>query len=303
MRYAFSKALLKIAKKDNKVIFLTGDLGFNTFETLQKNLKNRFINAGIAEQNMVTAAAGLAYTGLKPWIYSITPFVTIKVLEQLRNDICFSKTNVKVVGLGGGYDYEVAGPTHHNLEDVGILSALPNMQVYIPAIADDVETVVRQMYKETGPTYLRLAKARPVAIKIKKYAGCRQILKGEQITVVVLGSIVDKAIEVALELNRKDKNIDLWSICRLPLDLPQPLLDSIRKTKCLSVIEEHVAAAGLGQFISRALHLKEIPINHFIHFYAKGYLSKKTGSRDYYLKQSGLDTESIIKVLRSLLND
>lgn len=303
MRHLFAKTLLEVAKKDNKVVFLTGDLGFNTFETLQKNLKERFINAGIAEQNMVTVAAGLAYTGFKPWIYSITPFVTIKGLEQLRNDVCLNKLNVKVVGLGGGYDYEVAGPSHHDLEDVGILSSLPNMKVYTPAIADDIEVVVNRMHKEKGPTYLRLAKARQMIMAIKKYEDCRHIMEGKRITAVSLGSIIDKASEAGLELNRHHKNVDLWSICRLPLELPQRLIESIRKTKYLCVIEEHVAAGGLGSFVSRAVHLRGVIIDRFIHFYAKGYQSKRTGSRDYYLRQSGLDTQSIIKVFKSLIND
>jgi len=301
MRYVFAETLNKIAKKDKKIVFLTGDLGFNTFETLRKDLGKRFINAGVAEQNMVTVAAGLAYCGFSPWIYSITPFVTIKVLEQLRNDVCFNKLNVKVVGLGGGYDYEVAGPSHHDLEDVGILSALPNMRVYAPAVIEDISIVVRKMHKENGPTYLRLAKARKIAIPLEKYDECRHVLEGKRITVVTLGTIIDKAIEVTLELNKKNKVVDLWSICKLPLDLPQGLLNSIRRTKCLCIVEEHVETGGLGQFISRILHLKEIPIKHFIHFYAKGYLSKRTGNRDFYLKESGLDKDNIIEVLKKYL--
>lgn len=301
MRHTFARVLDKIASKDKKIVFLTGDLGFNTFEILQKNLGKRFINAGIAEQNMVTVAAGLAYAGFKPWIYSITPFVTIKVLEQLRNDICLNKLNVKVVGLGGGYDYEVAGPTHHNLEDVGVLSALPNMVVYMPAIEDDLDKVVNKIFKENGPAYLRLAKARQIALTLGKYDDCRHILEGKRMTVVALGSIVDKAIEASLSLNKKSALIDLWSVCKLPQEFPDSLIGSIKKTKCISIIEEHVAIGGLGQFMSRLLLQKEIKIDHFVHFYAKGYISKRTGTRDFYLKESGLDKENIIKTLKKYL--
>src|SRR5258708_5014050 len=118
MRYAFAKIIEKIAQKDKKVVFMTGDLGYHAFEKLKAVMGNRFINAGVAEHNMVTAAAGMAYAGLKPWIYSIAPFVTVKVLEEIRNDVYLPNYNVKIVGLGGGYDYGIAGPTHHALSDV-----------------------------------------------------------------------------------------------------------------------------------------------------------------------------------------
>lgn len=298
MRYAFVEVFNKIAQRDKKVIFLTGDLGFNLFEPLKKNLGKRFINAGVAEQNMVTVAAGLAYVGFKPWIYSITPFVTIKVLEQLRNDICFPNFNVKIVGLGGGYDYEVAGPSHHAIEDVGILSALPNMHVYTPAFAEDVETVVKKIYLLKGPAYLRLAKARKISVSAKKYADCRRIIQGEKISLVALGTIIDKSVEVALSLNRKKPVVDLWSVCKLPVAPADELVASIKKTGCLAVVEEHVANGGLGQFLSRYLHINNIPINKFIHFYAKGYPSKYTGSRDFYLRESGLDKKNIERILR-----
>src|SRR3990167_8515564 len=119
MRYKFADNLLKIAKKDKKIVLMTGDLGAHLFEPLREELGDRFINAGVAEHNMVTAAAGMAYAGLKPWIYSIAPFVTVKVLEEIRNDICLPNYNVKIIGLGGGYDYGIAGPTHHAINEIG----------------------------------------------------------------------------------------------------------------------------------------------------------------------------------------
>src|SRR3989338_3456217 len=141
MRYLFGKYFQNIAEKDKKSIFMTGDLGFNAFEPLQEAIGARFINAGVAEHNMVTAAAGLAYAGFKPWIYSIAPFVSIKVLEEIRNDVSIPNNNVKIVGLGGGYDYAIAGPTHHILQDVSMILSLQNFKVYAPGFSEGIEEI------------------------------------------------------------------------------------------------------------------------------------------------------------------
>jgi len=297
MRKKLAEIVLAEAKKDKKIIFLTGDLGFNFFEGLRQGMGKRFINAGVAEQNMATVAAGLAYSGLKPWIFSIAPFVSLKILEELRDDICLNNSNVKIIGLGGGYDYELAGPTHHALEDVGVLLTLPNMKIYLPAVIEDVAEIIKKMNQEKGPRYLRLVRSRKVALSLNKFEACRQVLSGDKVTVLALGSIIDKAIEASLQFKGK---IDLWVIGEMPFRPTQKLLNSITKTGKLMIIEEHMATGGLGQFISLYLHKHNIKINNFIHLYAKGYVSKKTGSRDFYLKESELGVESIIKAINGL---
>lgn len=298
MRYSFSEAFGKIAKRDKKIVFLTGDLGFNAFEGLQKELGLRFINAGVAEHNMVTAAAGLAYAGFKPWIYSIAPFVSIKVLEEIRNDICLTGANVKIVGLGGGYDYAIAGPTHHATEDVGAILTLPNIKVYAPGFYQDVETVVKKIYEEDGPAYLRLTRAEETGIEVPAFRAFRRLKSGNKITVIALGSIINKVVEAC---SRFKSGLDLWVVSEIPFELKGGLEASIKRNKIVCIVEEHRATGGLGQYLARQLALKNIKLNKFIHLYARGYTSKKYGSRDFYLKESGLDSESIADSLRSLL--
>src|SRR5215471_4345776 len=141
MRDIFCRALVANSTRE-EFVFLTGDLGFKALEPLRDRMGPRFINAGVAEQNMICVAAGLAKTGLRPWVYSIAPFLYARAFEQIRNDICFPSLPVVLAGNGGGYGYGVMGSTHHALEDYGVLLSLPNLHAFIPAFDPDVSAIV-----------------------------------------------------------------------------------------------------------------------------------------------------------------
>ena len=164
MRKEFAKAMTAMATANEKIVFLTGDLGFMALENLQQAMGDRFINAGVAEQNMATMAAALAYDGFIPFIYSISPFITLRPYEQLRNDICLHNLPVKIIANGGGYGYGIMGSTHHNIEDIGSMRILPNMKVYVPFTGDDVgDGPAGICCSDDSPNYLRLnlASAQP----------------------------------------------------------------------------------------------------------------------------------------------
>jgi transketolase len=163
MRKEFAQAIIDVAKTNDKIVFLTGDLGFMALEGVKEALDDRFINAGVAEQNMATMAASLAYEGFLPFIYSISPFITLRPYEQLRNDICLHNLPVKVIANGGGYGYGIMGSTHHNIEDIGSMRILPNMKVFVPFTAEDVASSLHEMIADPSPNYLRLnmASAQP----------------------------------------------------------------------------------------------------------------------------------------------
>ena len=141
MRVQFCEAMVRRSVKP-EVIFLTGDLGFMALEPLQEAMGERFINAGVAEQNMISVSAALARQGLEVWAYSIAPFCYARPFEQIRNDISFHNLPVNLVGNGGGYAYGVMGPTHHAIEDYGVLLCLPGMSVYVPVFDEDLPAVV-----------------------------------------------------------------------------------------------------------------------------------------------------------------
>ena len=157
MRNALSKSLIALSERQ-KFVFVTGDLGFMALEGLREKLGPYFLNAGISEQNMVSVAAGVASENFPCWVYSIAPFVYARPFEQIRNDICNHKLNVKLIGNGGGYGYGVMGSTHHALEDYGILLTLPHMKIFIPAFSYDIEPSVSIMSKSSTPSYFRLGR-------------------------------------------------------------------------------------------------------------------------------------------------
>src|SRR6266851_2115208 len=157
MRNAFCSALVALSA-EKAFVFFTGDLGFMALEPLQRAMAGRFINAGVAEQNMISVAAGAASVGEQCWVYSIAPFLYGRPFEQIRNDVCLHDFDVKLVGNGGGYGYGVMGATHHAIEDYGVLCGLQNMRVHVPAFADDVAPILARMAADPHPAYLRLGR-------------------------------------------------------------------------------------------------------------------------------------------------
>lgn len=158
MRNRIVALIGEAASGDPNVLFMTGDLGFSVVENLQAQLGERFINAGIAESNMMTMAGSLGLCGFQPYVYSITPFVTARCLEQIRNDVCYHDVPARIVGIAGGFSYGTLGPTHHALEDATIMAALPNMTVFSPATVSELECLFRLSGQISGPIYYRLAR-------------------------------------------------------------------------------------------------------------------------------------------------
>src|SRR3954467_2325118 len=147
MRAEFAQAMLALFERRKDLAFITGDLGYMALEGVAQAYGERFINAGVAEQNAVSLAAGLARAGQLPWVYSAATFTVLRPYEQIRNDVCLHKLPVKLVGNGGGYAYGIMGATHHALEDIGALRVLPNMRIYLPLVAEDIADVVGLMVR------------------------------------------------------------------------------------------------------------------------------------------------------------
>lgn len=299
MKTEFSRAIEEIAKKDKKVFFLTGDLGYNAFENLIANVPQRFINAGVAEQNMVSVAAGMARMGLKPWVYSIASFLTLKTLEQTRNDVCHLHLPVKLVGNGGGYGYGIMGETHHLLEDFAIFSSLPGMKIYAPAFVEDVERIVMKMHLENTPSYLRLNLAPKTFIKLPPYAGLRHLSKGKSIVIVSIGTLIHNTME-AISLLGKKYTADLWCVTELPVTFSKDFFSSLKKIKKIVIVEEHTLPGGIGEKIFSELMRQKIFVDT-IHIYAKGYPSKRYGSHAFHLRESELDPKGIYQNMSALL--
>src|SRR5471030_1192006 len=159
MRDAFSNALVAAAKNDPKVLLLTGDHGYALFDAFRKSCPDQYINCGIAEQNMVGVAAGLAKAGFKPVVYGLSAFVPIRVLEQIKIDVCYENLPVVFIGDGAGVVYSTLGTSHQSTEDVAALRGLPNLAILAPA--DDLEMAecMAHALEAKGPVYLRMGKS------------------------------------------------------------------------------------------------------------------------------------------------
>ena len=286
------------AAADSSVIFLTGDLGFRALEPLRDRMGARFITAGVAEQNMVSVAAGLARSGLKPWAYSIAPFIYARPYEQIRNDVCLHDLPVRLVGNGGGYGYGVMGATHHALEDYGSLLALQNITVFVPAFAQDVIDSVRKLGDFPHPAYLRLGLAEESKdIVIPAYAPWRKIVRGDRAAVLGVGPVISKLIE-AVRNRAEGERPSVWVLSELPFaEMPAEFQEDIRRTGHLIVVEEHVETGSAGQMIAHAMLSMGEPPRQFSHRCARGYLSGRYGSQTFHRRECGLDAESIISDL------
>ncbi|MGA2880623.1 MAG: transketolase [Bryobacteraceae bacterium] len=300
MRKAFTDALVKYLSPA-RCVFLTGDLGFMALEGVRNAMQSRFINAGVAEQNMISVAAGLAKTGLSVWVYSIAPFCYARPFEQIRNDVCLHALPVRLVGNGGGYGYGVMGSTHHAIEDYGVLLTLPGMRAFVPAFDCDLDPIVARMETEgLSPAYLRLGLCElPAGFAPPAYAPWRRLLRGKGPVIIVVGPLAGNILKRLIGLDEALRP-DLWVVTELPLHadhIPADFIASLKSSPGLWLVEEHVAQGSFGHMVAAWILERSFPMCEFRHFTAKGYPSRRMGSQAFHRKESGIDGDSILQAL------
>ena len=304
MRSAFCNAMSE-RSAERSMVFFTGDLGFMALEPLRATMGERFINAGIAEQNMISVAAGVASLGEQCWTYSIAPFVFGRPFEQIRNDVCLHDFDVKMVGNGGGYGYGVMGGSHHALEDYGVLLALQNMRAYVPAFADDLAPLTRRMAADRHPGYLRLGRCeKPRDAVLPPYAPWRRLCSGQAGVLVVIGPNAGGLWAEAMAIE-EELRPEIWVVSELPLTLaPMPAACTARivDLDALFVLEEHVAQGSAGHMIASALMADGRAPRRFHHFTAKGYLSGRYGSQAFHRRECGLDAATVLAEIGRMRN-
>jgi transketolase len=301
MRKQLCEALVSRSKSPS-MIFLTGDLGFMALEDLRDALGDRFINAGVAEQNMMSIAAAMSKQQLEVWVYSIAPFCYARPFEQIRNDICFHDLPVKIIGNGGGYGYGVMGPTHHAIEDYGVLLTLPMMSAYIPVFDEDLYEVISKVGADLHPAYLRLGRGdSPKDFLIPEYAAWRQLTSGQGKVVLAVGPIAGSYITSFNQLPDSVRP-NFWAVAELPISHnppPKELQDQINRETELIAIEEHVSQGGFGSQL--ALYMLDYTMRpkSFTHFYAKSHTFNYYGSQTFLRQQSSLDVETVLAAVIS----
>ena len=302
MRKEFSYWIEHFGRREPRLIFMTGDLGFGALENVSAALGPRFVNCGVSEQNMVSMAAGLAKQGLLPLCYSIAPFAVFRPYEQIRLDVALHKLPVKIVGNGGGYGYGIMGASHHALEDLAVLSCLPNFRCVAPLCNSDVSGAAEALFHHEGPGYLRLGfGVWPEALGLlPPFQAVRQIRFARQpskLTVVGIGPVFLNILPGLLE---NDKT-DAFAISQLPLPvLDDGFIKSVTASGKLLVVEEHTARGGLGEYLAAALARAGVSYQ-LHHSHAMGYPSGRYGSQAWHQVQSGLDPATLRDTVSRLI--
>lgn len=296
MRSTFVKCLVERARKDERIFVITPDLGYSVLEPFAQEFPDRFLNVGIAEQNAVGVASGLALSGKVVYVYSIIPFVTMRCFEQVRIDVAYMNTNVRLVGVGAGLSYGPAGATHHAIEDIAIMRALPNMTVCCPGDPWEVKELVDQSFDYDGPMYIRLAKnGEPVIhnegvpIKIGQAAVIRE---GCQRALITTSNMLEKGKLLADYWEKQGISTTLVSMHTVkPIDL-EMILTLIKQRKEIVTMEEHNIIGGLGSAVAEIIaesgsgvKFKRIAINDEYSHYV--------GGQEFLRERLGLNVKDI----------
>ncbi|MHB8834584.1 MAG: transketolase family protein [Candidatus Methylomirabilia bacterium] len=253
MRRAFVRALEVLADRDPRVVLLTGDLGFEMFDNFIAKHGPRYVNVGVAEAQLVTAAAGLALEGFRPFVYSIASFMTGRPYEQIRVSLAYHHLPVVIVGAGGGYCYSSSGVTHHASDDLALMSLLPGMTVVAPGDPNEVEALLPQLLALAGPSYLRIGKsgepgyeaASPVVL-----GKARLLREGRQVAILSSGEMAPTVLAARDALAAESVEPEVWQFHTVkPLDTAT--LDRlVGRFPALLVVEESSPLGGLGSVVA-----------------------------------------------------
>jgi len=257
MRNAFAASITDLAAKDERIVLLSGDIGNRLFDKYRAQFPTRFYNCGVAEQNMTGMAAGLALSGLRPFTYTITPFATTRVIEQIRVDICYHDVPVVIVGTGSGLSYASLGPTHHSCEDVGILRCFPNLTILCPADAMEVGPAIEAALSCPGPVYIRLGKKGEPTIHEQppRFEVGRGLMmwEGSDVCLLGMGTMTAVALEAGKLLECQGISARVVSMQTVkPLD-EALLAESFDRFAVVAVVEEHSVIGGLGSAVAEWL--------------------------------------------------
>lgn len=296
MRNAFSEEMTRVAATDKRVVVLSGDIGNKLFDKLKMVDEKRFYNCGIAEANMMGVAAGMALSGLRPFVYTITPFTTTRCFEQIRVDVCYHHAPVVIVGTGSGLSYSELGPTHHSLEDMAILRTLPGMRVLAPCDASELRQALHEVLKDDSPTYIRIGKkgeadihASPPDLKLGKVLVIRP---GTDVALLCAGNMMGDTLKAADLLAASGISAEVVSFHTVkPLDTDY-LRQAASRFKLLVTVEEHSRIGGFGSAVSEWRMAQPHNVAQ-LGFGTDDVFMHEVGSQAYARKKYGLTADNI----------
>jgi len=299
MRDTFVRTLLEIAKKDKNVYIVTGDLGFGVLKPFWTELPDQIINAGIAEQNMTSIAAGLAMQGKIVYTYSIGNFPTLRCIEQIRNDCAYHNANVKVVCVGGGFVYGSLGMSHHATEDIAMMRALPDVTVLAPGDLVEAEEATKAIYKQAGTCYLRLGRGGEKRIheSLSDFTVGKAIRidEGKEVAIFSTGAIFDEVKEACDTLKEQGISPTVYTFPTVkPID-KDVILECARTHKAIVTVEEHNLSGGFGSAVAEVLAESDGVRARLVRIALDDRYSSIVGSQNYLRKQYKIDAAAIVE--------
>ena len=300
MRNAFATALVRAAQRDPRVVLLTGDHGYTLFDEFRQLCPDRYLNAGIAEQNMVGVAAGLAKGGLRPIVYGLSAFTPVRVLEQIKLDVCYEQLPVLFIGDGAGVVYSTLGASHQSTEDVAALRAIPNIAILSPADAREMTACMELAGRTAGPVYLRMGKSDLGAVHSRRLSlAWGELCKLREGTGDVAWIATGSMVQTALAVSTQWAGSQVWSApCLKPFDALQ--VEAIcRRHHVVIVLEEHSVYGGLCSAVAEIACARTptwvCPIG------VQDRFSRCCGSYRYLMSEHELDAEAVAAQVREFL--
>lgn len=307
MRDTFVKTLVEIAKEDKNIELVTGDLGFGVLKPFWEQLPDQFTNAGIAEQNMTTVAAGMALEGKTVFTYSIGNFPTLRCLEQIRNDCAYHNANVKIVCIGGGFVYGSLGMSHHATEDIAILRALPDVVVMAPGDLVEAQEATKAIAQYKGTCYLRLGRGGEKRIhdRIEHFqiGKAIRVHDGEKVAIFSTGAIFEE-VQGAYDLLKQQglspavytfptvKPIDKDVICACAKDFD-----------LIVTCEEHNIVGGFGSAVAEVMAEMPSKKAYLMRIGMQDMYATRVGNQAYLREQYGMSAKQIAEKIVKALND
>ena len=301
MRNAFIDELTLLAETNEKIFLIVGDLGFGVIENFEQRFPKQFLNAGVAEQNMMGMAAGLASAGYQVFVYSIANFPVFRCLEQIRNDICYQELNVSIVSIGAGLSYGTLGYSHHAIDDIGVMRALPGMTIFSPADPIETRLALSASIDIKTPKYFRLGKSGEPSIfdtATSSFPNWTNLVEGDQLLLLTTGAITIEAIAAAESLNADGIKISVYSIPVLkPFLIDIALFENYHN---ILVVEEHSISGGLGSIISEQIAQNGLQKNLSL-LGLPDLVHHELGSQKYLRNHFKIDSLGIVKKVREML--
>jgi transketolase len=294
MRSVFANSILAAAQADSKVLLLTGDHGYALFDEFRKHRPEQFINAGIAEQNMVGVAAGLAKAGYKPIVYGLSAFVPIRVLEQIKMDVCYENLPVIFMGDGAGVVYSSLGSSHQSTEDIAVLRSIPNITILSPCDVQEMQYAMDAALHFKSPHYVRMGKSdiglvhtHPISVPLGDLVSAR-VGKNKKMVLLATGSMVKTAVALADATG----DYSVWSVPSIkPINRKQ--IETIaQEADVIMTLEEHTIVGGLGGLIAEIV--SESGAAKVIRLGVQDRFSQKCGSYEYLLREHGIDVKNLL---------